>query len=877
MTTNPSPDPSARPPAHRDLPRLAVVVPVFRHSGLVREAMYSLARQDRFDDVDVIFVDDGCPDRQTYATLTFFSARWRNVHYIRQANAGLSAARNRGIEFALRALPWAEGIYFLDADNVLAPYSFAAMREALATHHDADWFYPDIRMFGFRLFNDYSGSFNAYAAAVVNICEAGSLIRRRMVETGLRFDETMRQGYEDWDFWLSAIERGFRGRHLPALGLSYRKRAESMLADSARADGQIRAYLRRKHRDLFQVNTFVQLEHDELPRFAVVLSDEASVEMATDLQRGGARMSRQAYETRVWQAIREPAFASAGQYAVTTSGRTLALLRRLGLTRWVTIEAERALASHGFFALTLTASDGDAIQVRRAQGFSSRAHLFAAGRRLLHRIATDEGEDWIAGLAGGGDTYDVVALDIALPGTLLGGEGLKDVAVHDFVQLCRHLRCHDLRGRPNNLVEDVYLGSRALDEMMPRARTQFDGAMLPPIAAPREGRLAFLLPHCDFGGVEKVTFCLSRELRRLGFHTSLFLIGSEVIHRAHHAAEAFDDVYAVDVRDRIAAWHGGSFLGTRVPEIRDEDWARDFANLLTTFELVVSCHSAESLGLFSALRRRGVTTATYLHLFDKSSIGGYVGHPTLALAYEHAIDLVLTCSEMMAVDAAGLGIPRAKMLPLPNAPSLAADSRAEAEARRGRDGPLRLLYLGRLDTQKGLDRLADIIDQVDEDPDYEIRLVGKAVLTDGNLVLSRHAHLIEPPIYDDAALAEVYRWADVLLLPSRYEGLPLSVLEAMAHGVVPIVAECGAVAEAVESGVDGFIVPQARCVAGFLAHLRALAADRERLAAMGRRAAARAGARSWSRLAERVRDRLIAIRAAGREAREAEASARRRA
>lgn len=849
--------------SHR--PRLSIIIPIFKHSGLVREAMYSLVQQDGFADVDIIFVDDGCPDPQTYATLTFFSAQWRNVHYIRQYNSGLSASRNRGIQFTINYLPNVEGIYFLDADNFLAPYSISAMQEALISHPDADWFYPDVRMFGFRVFNDYSGSFNAYAAAVINICEAGSLIRRRMIESDLRFDEGMRLGYEDWDFWLSAIERGFRGRHLPALGLSYRKRAESMLADSGRSDSQIREYMRRKH-DLFQINTFVQLEHQELPRFAVSLSDEACVEMATDLQRGGLRITWQTFETRVWQAIREPTFISAGQYILTTTNLTLDLLRKTGLMRWVSVEIEQALTNHNFVSLTITSSEDNVIRIMRNQPFRSDSHIFGTSWQIMQAVALDVRDDWIRELLECGETYKIACIEISLPRDIVSSKTLKDLAASDFVQACLHVRCNDMRGRPDNVVNDVFLGSRALNNMMPRARTQFDNATLPPIADAREGRIAMVLPHCDFGGVEKVTFCLSRELRRQGFRTSLVLLGDSSVYRADHAVDAFDDIYIVDAGDRISAWSGASFLGTQVPTVLNDQWARDFVNFLATFETVVSCHSAEVLGMFSSLRRREVVTATYLHLFDKSSIGGYCGHPTLALAYEHAIDLVLTCSDTMATEVSGLGIPRMKILSLPNAPSLLPSGSSKISERPLIDRPICVLYLGRLDTQKGLDRLASIFDVIDHDPHFDIRVVGKSVLTGGDILLNRHSHLVEPPIYDDTDLSAIYDWADVLLLPSRYEGLPLTVLEAMAHGVVPIVTACGAITEAIETEVSGFIVPQDRCVEDFIEHLRTLAADRNKLDTMSRSAIAKVASRSWSILADQLRERLESLRAAGRAA-----------
>ncbi|KAB7783820.1 glycosyltransferase [Methylorubrum populi] len=840
--------------------RISIVIPVFKHSALVRETMYSIVRQPNFSDVDVIFIDDGCPDPQTYTTLISFCSQWTNVHYIKQANAGLSAARNSGIRFIIEELPDAEGIFFLDADNSLAPYGISAMQTALNDRPETDWFYPDIRMFGFRSFNDYSGDYNSYIQAVVNVCEAGSLIRRRMIETDLRFDETMRLGYEDWDFWLSAIERGFRGSHLPALGLSYRKRAESMLVNSQRVDEQIRDYMRRKHDRLFQTNNFVRMEHDELPRFAVVLSDVAVTELGTDLQIDGFKLSNVAYEKQLWQAIREPAFVSAGQFLLSTTQRIFDLLRRIGLIRWISIEIEQALDDHNFVSVDIVSSRDDVIRVRRHHNFTGRSHLFASSRRLIEEIALDESESWILGLLKLERSYKVFCIEISLPQQYTASQFLKNLAANDFVQFCLHLRCNDLSGRARNVVRDVFLGSRPLNDMMLRARGQFDGVRLPPIADPRQGRIAFVLPHCDFGGVEKVTFCLSRELRRLGVRTSLILIGDSAVYRASDAQSAFDDISILDSKDRIAGWSGPSFFGTRAPKILDDKWARELLNFLSSFELVVSCHSAEILSLFGGLRRRDVITATYLHLFDKTEVGAYCGHPTLALAYEHAIDLVLTCSDSLAFDMAALGLPRMKILPLPNAPSLTWRDSMEPPSRSQNDRPLNVLYIGRLDNQKGLDRLAAIFDEIHQDRRYDIRIIGKAVLTPGDLVLSRYSQLIEPPIYDEEGLSKAYSWADVLLLPSRYEGLPLTVLEAMAHGVVPIVTECGALTEALETGVSGYIVPQDQCVDGFLMHLEALAADRKRLADISRAASARATSRPWSMLAERLRDRLESLR-----------------
>jgi glycosyltransferase involved in cell wall biosynthesis len=77
---------------------------------------------------------------------------------------------------------------------------------------------------------------------------------------------------------------------------------------------------------------------------------------------------------------------------------------------------------------------------------------------------------------------------------------------------------------------------------------------------------------------------------------------------------------------------------------------------------------------------------------------------------------------------------------------------------------------------------------------------------------------------------------DVFLLLSDYEGLPVALLEAMAHGVVPVVTgiESGNT-QLVRDGENGFVLPVGD-TAGFAARLESLAGDHAALAALGRAA-----------------------------------------
>ena len=55
---------------------------------------------------------------------------------------------------------------------------------------------------------------------------------------------------------------------------------------------------------------------------------------------------------------------------------------------------------------------------------------------------------------------------------------------------------------------------------------------------------------------------------------------------------------------------------------------------------------------------------------------------------------------------------------------------------------------------------------------------------------------------------EILEQSDIFVLASRYEGLPMSILEAMRAGLPVIASDVGGVREAVAEGVTGFLVPR---------------------------------------------------------------------
>lgn len=235
-------------------PALAVVVPAYRQAAFLAEAVLSAEGQTVADQVGVVVVNDGCPDPATDALGRALADRsgGRTV-YLRTDNRGLAAARNEGVRFALAAWPTVEAVFPLDADNRLEPGALAALwgtlRRAPAA---AGWTYTDLHCFGeTEAWVAMPRRFSPRRLLEANYCDAGSLVRATIFRAGCWYDESMRGGYEDWEFFIHATALGFAGVHTPDAGFRYRRRPGSMVTGAVAHHAAIVAHIRAKHAALY--------------------------------------------------------------------------------------------------------------------------------------------------------------------------------------------------------------------------------------------------------------------------------------------------------------------------------------------------------------------------------------------------------------------------------------------------------------------------------------------------------------------------------------------------------------------------------------------------------------------------------------------------
>lgn len=172
--------------------------------------------------------------------------------------------------------------------------------------------------------------------------------------------------------------------------------------------------------------------------------------------------------------------------------------------------------------------------------------------------------------------------------------------------------------------------------------------------------------------------------------------------------------------------------------------------------------------------------------------------------------------------------------------------------RRPAAGPLRLVFCGRLDPQKGVGDLPKIAARLEARGDA----VTWTIVGDGPDGPALRREWTAPNVTWTGALSheravEVVGQHDVLVLPTRAEGFSVALLEAMASGVVPVVS-------AIETGMGEVVNPSTGCLApvgdidGFAAGISGLVGDRPRFERMS--AAARETVSARFDIRERSRD-----------------------
>ncbi len=224
-----------------DQARCSLVIPCFNDGAFVTDAVASV-RED--EPVELVIVDDGSNDPGTLAVLD--RLRGEGIHVIQQKNAGLAAARMRGV--AETSAPF---VFCLDSDDELAPGALGLLADALEANPGAAFALGKLELFGARSEVRSFPPWDPWRLLYVNHWTAHGLYRRQeLMAVG---GWTLADCYEDWDLLLALAEHGSSPVILDDVAVRYRQHAGARMSTRCRhRHAEIYSLLRQRHRALFK-------------------------------------------------------------------------------------------------------------------------------------------------------------------------------------------------------------------------------------------------------------------------------------------------------------------------------------------------------------------------------------------------------------------------------------------------------------------------------------------------------------------------------------------------------------------------------------------------------------------------------------------------
>lgn len=200
-------------------PLISIITPFYNTGELFIETANSIFGQS-LQQFEWLIINDGSIDQNSISILKQYENvdnRVKVIHH--ESNQGLSSARNTGIKHAR-----CEFILFIDSDDLIEPTAAEKWFWFLNTHPIVNFVDSFHVAFGELNYLWTGGFHDAELNLDRNRISMLCMVRKSVfIKVGM-FDESIRSGLEDWDFWLKCASYGIWGQTVPEFLAWYRVR-----------------------------------------------------------------------------------------------------------------------------------------------------------------------------------------------------------------------------------------------------------------------------------------------------------------------------------------------------------------------------------------------------------------------------------------------------------------------------------------------------------------------------------------------------------------------------------------------------------------------------------------------------------------------------
>ncbi len=224
---------------------VSIIVPCYNYGHFLAECLSSVLHQT-YNDWECVIVDNGSTDN-TAEVCKSFAAGDTRFRYIHTEQRGVSYARNTGIKQS-------SGKYILplDADDKIEAAFLEKTLKKIEKHPELTLVYSKARLFGASSGEWNLAEYSFRDLLIENSIFCTALYRRSDYEKTTGYNEDMKEGFEDWDFWISLLKHGGKVFKVPEVLFYYRIRAQSRNHSLNEAKQiQLRQQIYQQHKETY--------------------------------------------------------------------------------------------------------------------------------------------------------------------------------------------------------------------------------------------------------------------------------------------------------------------------------------------------------------------------------------------------------------------------------------------------------------------------------------------------------------------------------------------------------------------------------------------------------------------------------------------------
>jgi glycosyltransferase involved in cell wall biosynthesis len=579
-----------------------------------------------------------------------------------------------------------------------------------------------------------------------NYLTYAALLRKQDWEQAGGYDEAMRLGYEDWEFWLRLGSQGGFGRYVPQSLFRYRRQGITRSDTALAHHRELVDYIHQRHPELYEYENRARLKARWSPAVSIIALEPLRNQTIEDIQSIAPGESPSA--PTVLNALDGPLEPEAAELA--------ALATWSGGGKPASTSATPAASTLHRHLL-----NAELLALRSWTHHPARSLARLIPLRVKERVNKFAGRPWF------------------------------DLSFY-------------LQFQPNS----VLLGDAVVEPLV-----------YYPKAAQGRKRIALVTPHLGQGGAEAVFYDIASTLCSGGFESLLL------------ATQSRDDRWLTKWRERVE--HVYDLAEVVAPERMVAALYSIISNWRCDYLLVQN--SLYGYAAVAHIRKvcPNIRIIDVIHSVDEAwdQIGA-----TAAVASH--IDQRIAMSQSVRDRLLAIGTPESKILLVRNGVDL---ERFQPAPVHSGDSVKAILFAARLDAVKRPLLVADIANALmalRPQGDFRFTVAGDG--PEGER-FERYVHKLGLQARFDFRgqvddLAPLYAASDVVILPSRSEGVPLVVLEALASARPVVASKVGAIPEVLDSSC-GILVdkPDAAEFARAVNSLLDQPALREKMGAAGRR------------------------------------------